>query len=105
MAAPGGGAAAIGRLKARRAGQTTAAQPRQKFYQDLYSKAADLEAERRAFPGGARLVSLAELPRLPYFPKRTPLLAAALTLAAMLAALAALRRDVTDASCAPHTGA
>ena len=75
-----------------------AAQSRQKFYQDLYEKAADLEAERRAFPGGARLVSLAELPKLPYFPKRTPLLAAALTLAAMLATLAALRRDVTGAT-------
>ncbi len=72
------------------------AQSRQKFYQDLYSKAADLETERRVLLGGGRLVSLAELPKVPYFPKRTPLLAAALTLALMLGILAALRSDVTD---------
>ncbi len=75
---------------------TASAQSRQKFYQDLYSKAADLETERRVLLGGGRLVSLAELPKVPYFPKRTPLLAAALTLALMLGILAALRCDVTD---------
>jgi Mrp family chromosome partitioning ATPase len=74
------------------------AQSRQKFYQDLYSKAADIETERRVLLGGGRLVSLAELPKFPYFPKRTPLAAAALTLALMLATLAALRSDVTDGS-------
>ena len=41
-------------------------------------------------------MSLAELPKVPYFPKRPPLLAAALTLALMLGILAALRCDVTD---------
>ena len=76
----------------------SAAQSRQKFYQDLYSKAADIETERRVLLGGGRLVSLAELPKFPYFPKRTPLAAAALTLALMLATLAALRSDVTDGS-------
>ena len=76
----------------------SAAQSRQKFYQDLYSKAADIETERRVLQGGGRLVSLAELPKFPYFPKRTPLAAAALTLALMLATLAALRSDVTDGS-------
>lgn len=48
--------------------------------------------------GGGRLVSLAELPKFPYFPKRTPLAAAALTLAFMFAVLAALRSDATDGS-------
>jgi Mrp family chromosome partitioning ATPase/capsular polysaccharide biosynthesis protein len=76
----------------------SAVQSRQKFYQDLYSKAADIESERRVLLGGGRLVSLAELPKFPYFPKRTPLAAAALTLALMLAMLAALRVDVTDGS-------
>ncbi len=78
--------------------ETSAAQPRQRFYQDLYSKAADIESERRMLQGGGRLVSLAELPKHHYFPKRTPLAAAALTVAFMLAALAALRADVTDGS-------
>ena len=34
---------------------TASAQSRQKFYQDLYSKAADLETERRVLLGGGRL--------------------------------------------------
>jgi capsular exopolysaccharide synthesis family protein len=76
----------------------SALRPREKFYQDLYGKVADIESERRMLQGGARLVSLAELPRFPYFPKRTPLAAAALTVALMLAGLAALRADVTDGS-------
>jgi capsular exopolysaccharide synthesis family protein len=78
--------------------EAPALQPRERFYQDLYSKAADIETERRMLQGGGRLVSLAELPKHHYFPKRTPLAAAALTVAFMLAALAALRADVTDGS-------
>jgi Mrp family chromosome partitioning ATPase len=70
--------------------------PLHKFYQDLYGKVNDLESERRMLFSSGRLVSLAELPSVPHFPKKMPLLAAALTLATILAGVAALARDVTD---------
>ena len=69
---------------------------REKFYLELHKRATDLETERRTLVSGGRLVSLAEVPSLPYFPKRTPMLAAGLTLAIVLAVLVALRRDATD---------
>jgi Mrp family chromosome partitioning ATPase len=72
------------------------AESRSKFYQDLYRKTSDLESERRSLLNSARLVSLAEVPRLPYFPKRLPLLAAVITIAVVLAILGALRQDMTD---------
>jgi Mrp family chromosome partitioning ATPase len=71
---------------------------RQSFYQDLYNKASALEAERRILVSSGRLVSLAEIPQVPYFPKPLPLLAAGLTVAAALATLAALRKDINDPS-------
>ena len=71
-------------------------QSRQKFYQDLYNKATDLETERRNLVNAGRLVSLAEVPRVPYFPKPVPLLAGGIMIAAILATLAALRRDTGD---------
>jgi Mrp family chromosome partitioning ATPase len=74
------------------------AQSRQKFYQDLYNRTNDFETERRALVAGGRLVSLAEVPAAPCFPKRTPLLAAGLTIATILAMLAALYRDIADRS-------
>lgn len=69
---------------------------RQNFYAELYRKANDIEAERRTLINSARLISFAEVPQLPYFPKRLPLLAAGITLATLLGALIAIRRDVTD---------
>ena len=93
-----GAAASTEREGAGAGAEASAGQARQRFYQDLYSKAADIETERRVLQGGGRLVSLAELPKHHYFPKRKPLTAAALTLAFMLATLAALRSDVTDGS-------
>lgn len=74
----------------------TASDTRKTFYQDLYSRAKDLESERRVLLSSGRLVSLAEIPRLPSFPKRLPLVTAGLTMACLLAALAALRKDMTD---------
>ncbi len=68
----------------------------EKFFQDLYNKTNDFEAERRVLVSSGRLVSLAEVPRAPYFPKRAPLLAAGLTIALLLAGFAAIRFDVTD---------
>jgi Mrp family chromosome partitioning ATPase len=78
------------------ANEDTFRQARSKFYRDLYSKASDLEAERRTLVSSGRLVSLAEAPRLPSFPKRVPMLAAGLTAATLLAAFAALHRDATN---------
>lgn len=68
------------------------------LYLDLYKRASDLETQRRVLVGNVRLVSLAELPTIPSFPRRIPFLAAGLTLATMLAAAAALVRDRADRS-------
>ncbi len=65
-------------------------------YETLYKRASELETERRVLTGSTRLVSLAELPTLPFFPKRGPFLAAGLTLATILAAAASFLRDVSD---------
>jgi Mrp family chromosome partitioning ATPase len=73
-----------------------AARWRQNFYQDLHNKASILEAERRVLMTSGRVVSLAEIPRVPQFPKPLPFLAVGFTVAASLAALAAMLRDVND---------
>jgi uncharacterized protein involved in exopolysaccharide biosynthesis len=62
-------------------------------YADLYKKASELETERRVMLGSTRLVSLAELPNKPFFPKKTPFLAAGLTLALIFGIAAALLAD------------
>ncbi len=62
-------------------------------YADLYKKASELETERRVLLGSTRLVSLAELPNKPFFPKKIPFLAAGSTLALILAIAAALLMD------------
>jgi len=59
-------------------------------YADLSEKANALETDRAIMRGNTRLVSLAELPTVPFFPKRLPFLAAGLTLALMAGAAAAL---------------
>ncbi|GJE11492.1 MULTISPECIES: GumC family protein [Methylobacterium] len=65
-------------------------------YADLVKRTGELETERRILTGSTRLVSLAELPQEPFSPKAVPLLAGGLVLAGVLAAAAALLRDVTD---------
>lgn len=67
-------------------------------YSELYKKASELETERRVLLGSTRLVSLAELPNKPFFPKTIPFLAGGLALAAMAAFAAALLRDRSDRS-------
>jgi polysaccharide biosynthesis transport protein len=62
-------------------------------YAELYKKASELETERRVIIGSTRLVSLAELPNKPFFPKKIPFLAAGLTLGLILAIAAALLAD------------
>lgn len=62
-------------------------------YAELYKKASDLETERRVLRGSTRLVSLAEVPSKPFFPKKIPFLAAGLTLALIFGAIAALLAD------------
>jgi Mrp family chromosome partitioning ATPase len=74
------------------------AEQRKRFYLDLHKKVSDLESERRMLVSSGRLVSLAEVPRSPFFPKPARMLAATLALSALLAGLAALRRDSTDAT-------
>lgn len=70
--------------------------PKRDFYLELYRKASDLETERRVPIGSARLVNIAELPTLPIFPRKAPVIAAGLTLALLLALAASIARDVTD---------
>jgi uncharacterized protein involved in exopolysaccharide biosynthesis/Mrp family chromosome partitioning ATPase len=62
-------------------------------YAELYKKASELETERRVLLGSTRLVSMAELPNKPFFPKKVPFLAAGSTLALILAVAAALLAD------------
>ncbi len=69
------------------------AEIKRRQYADLYEKASSLETERRVLLGSTRLVSLAELPAKPFFPKKVPFLAAGLTLAGLAAAAAALHAD------------
>jgi len=71
-------------------------QSKQSFYQDLHRKVTDLETERRSLPNPGRLVSLAEVPAGPYFPKRLPLLAAGFVISAMIAGFLVLRRGPGD---------
>ena len=67
-------------------------------YIDLYKRASALETERRTLTGNTRLVSLAERPDKPFFPRTVPFLAAGLTLATILAVAAAMLRDRMDGS-------
>ncbi len=62
-------------------------------YAELYKKASELETERRVLLGSTRLVSLAELPNKPFFPKKLPFLAAGATLAIIFGIGAALIAD------------
>ena len=62
-------------------------------YADLYKRASELETERRVLLGSTRLVSLAELPNKPFFPKKIPFIAAGATIGLMLALVAALFGD------------
>jgi succinoglycan biosynthesis transport protein ExoP len=62
-------------------------------YAELYKKASELETERRVLRGSTRLVSLAELPSKPFFPKKVPFLAAGMTLAIIFGVAAALLAD------------
>jgi uncharacterized protein involved in exopolysaccharide biosynthesis/Mrp family chromosome partitioning ATPase len=62
-------------------------------YADLYKRASELETERRVLIGSTRLVSLAELPIKPFFPKKLPFLAAGATIGLLLAFAAAFFGD------------
>lgn len=81
-------------------------------YADLAEKANALETDRAIMRGNTRLVSLAELPTVPFFPKRLPFFVAGLTLAMLAGAAAALAAErgprgtaepaVPEASSAPE---
>jgi Mrp family chromosome partitioning ATPase len=62
-------------------------------YADLHKRASELETERRVLLGSTRLVTLAELPLQPFFPKTLPFLAGGLTLAFLFGIGAALMRE------------
>lgn len=74
------------------------AEIKRREYSELYKRASELDTDRQVLQGSTRLVSLAELPNQPYFPKRLPFLAAGLTLATLFGATAAILRDRIDKS-------
>jgi polysaccharide biosynthesis transport protein len=67
-------------------------------YSDLYKRASELETERRVLLGSTRLVSLAELPTKPFFPKPLPFVAAGLVLALLGSVAAVMLRERNDRS-------
>ena len=73
----------------------TLPQWRKSFYEDLFKKAVDLETERRTLVKPDHLVSLAELPTRPYFPKPIPIAAAGLFISVILSALIVSVLDYT----------
>src|SRR6185295_16999024 len=72
-------------------------------YSELYKKARELETERRVLLGSTRLVSLAETPTKPFFPKRIPFLAAGFILGMLLSSGAVLLRDGSDGRIQPSS--
>ncbi len=66
---------------------------KRQLYTQLYQKASELESERRSLNGSVRLVSLAEMPTKPYFPKKTPMVAAGFAVGLFLAAAACVIWD------------
>ncbi|MDO1585250.1 GumC family protein [Rhizobium oryzicola] len=66
---------------------------KRQLYTQLYQRASELESERRALVGGARLVSLAEKPTQPYFPKKMPMLAAGFALGVFVAGISCIIRS------------
>ncbi len=69
---------------------------RREIYVDQLKKVNSLQTERRLLAGDARLVSHAELPERPWFPKRLPFLAVGMVLASAVGAGAGLLRDKGD---------
>jgi succinoglycan biosynthesis transport protein ExoP len=65
-------------------------------YADLYKRASELETDRRVLQGSTQLVSLAERPTKPFFPKTVPFAAAGFVLALVGALGAAIWRDRSD---------
>jgi succinoglycan biosynthesis transport protein ExoP len=65
-------------------------------YADLYKRASELETDRRVLQGNTRLVSLAEWPTRPFFPKTVPFAAAGFVLALVGALGAVVWRDRSD---------
>jgi len=69
---------------------------RREIYVDQLKKVNTLQTERRLLAGDARLVSHAELPERPWFPKRLPFVAVGMVLASAAGAGAGLLRDRGD---------
>jgi polysaccharide biosynthesis transport protein len=67
-------------------------------YSELYKKASDLETEQRVLLGSARLVSLAELPTKPFFPKPLPFVAVGFVIGLLGAIAAVVLRERWDRS-------
>ena len=72
------------------ANMVRAAETKRGQYEALFKQASELETQRRVLVGGTRLVSLAELPTMPFFPKRVPFLAAGLFIGLVAGAAAAI---------------
>lgn len=69
------------------------AEIRRRQFADLATRINDLEVERRVRAGNVRLVSEAEVPLKPFFPKKVPFAAAGLTLGMLFGAVAAFLAD------------
>lgn len=69
---------------------------KRQLYVELYKKASELETQQRVLTGNARLVSYAEEPMQPSFPKRLPFAAGGVVLATILGTAAAFLRDMSD---------
>jgi len=69
---------------------------RREIYVDQLKKVNSLQTERRLLSGDARLVSHAELPERPWFPKRLPFFAVGAVLASAVGGGFGLLRDVGD---------
>ncbi|AWV20066.1 Tyrosine-protein kinase (capsular polysaccharide biosynthesis) (plasmid) [Roseomonas mucosa] len=71
---------------------------KRELFVDLSKRLSTMETDRRLVSGDARLVSTAQLPSRPWFPKRGPFLIVATILSAVVAVAVALIRDRADTS-------
>jgi capsular exopolysaccharide synthesis family protein len=69
---------------------------RRSLYVDMSQKAAALETERRLVSGDVKIVSRADKPSLPWFPKLMPFVAGGSILAVIMGVGAAVLRDKAD---------
>ena len=70
--------------------------PRRAFLLELFKKTNGLETDRRVPLISARLVNVAEMPLVPVFPKKKPILLAAIAIGLLAGLAASVLRDLYD---------